>query len=320
MQKVKFWLKLLSSVLVGGVAILFTVVAIFWGSYGVHTLIRNGGFYWFPVPVDSPRLTASIRLALASAPTVTPGTFVWQTISPGFEVADLPALVDGREVDHILLARIDPVHFRFVVRNASLGDKDLGQWMTQLGAALVVNGSYFSRYGEPDTPFLSEGVLLGPKKYDAKAGAFAASSSSAGIHNLAKEDWRTAFQGADNAMVSYPLLVRNGVRGVTHSSNWLANRSFVAQDQTGHILIGTTTDAFFSLERLARFLIDSPLGLTNALNLDGGPVACQGIHLNGYERTSYGRWEIEIQGKQAQLLHWSYGTTAMPIVLAVFPK
>jgi hypothetical protein len=70
---------------------------------------------------------------------------------------------NGQDVDHILLARIDPARFRFLVRNASAGDKDLDQWMAQLGAALVVNDSYFSRHGEPDTPLLSDGTLLGPK-------------------------------------------------------------------------------------------------------------------------------------------------------------
>ncbi|HEY2229512.1 MAG TPA: phosphodiester glycosidase family protein, partial [Xanthobacteraceae bacterium] len=145
--------------------------------------------------------------------------------------------------------------------------------MGQLDAALVVNGSYYSRYGEPDTPLLSDGTQLGPKDYDAKAGAFIASSSFAGIRELAQQDWKTAFQGADNAMVSFPLLVSNGTSRVTHSSRWLANRTFVGQDATGRIIIGTTADAFFSLDRLACFLLDAPLGLTIALNLDGGPVA-----------------------------------------------
>ena len=121
-------------------------------------------------------------------------------------------------------------------------------------------------------------------------------------------------------MVSYPLLVRDGVSGVSHSSRWLANRSFVGYDREGRIIIGTTTDAFFSLDRLARFLLDAPLGLTMALNLDGGPVACQGISLNGYERKTYGRYELQVHGDQAELLNMSYGTPGMPVVLAVFPK
>ena len=86
------------------------------------------------------------------------------------------------------------------------------------------------------------------------------------------------------------------------------------------VIIGTTTDAFFSLDRLARFLLDAPLGLTIALNLDGGPLACQGISFNGYERKTYGRWEAQVEGEHAQLLAWPYGSYALPVVLAVFPR
>jgi hypothetical protein len=314
---------LLIALLAASVAATIAVVALwaYAGSFGLHVLIRHGGTYWLPMSTSSPRLSPAMRLALAEAPVATAGAFEWRTIDEGFDVTDLPVLAKGHDVDHILLARIDPARFRFVVRNASAGDKDLDQWMAQLGAALVVNGSYYARHGEPDTPVLSDGTLLGPQDYDAKAGAFVASPTFTGIRDLAQEDWRTAFQGAENAMVSFPLLVANGMSRVTHSSRWLANRSFVGQDGEGRVIIGTTKDAFFSLDRLAHFLLDAPLGLTMALNLDGGPVACQGISLNGYERKTYGRWEAQVEGDRVQLLlTLPYGTIEMPVVLAVFRK
>ncbi len=290
------------------------------GAYGFHVLLR-GGTYWVPVSIDSPRLSPSMRLALHTTAAPTPGEFQWRAISQGFEVAELPAMLDGKEVDRILLARIDPARFRFALRNASDGSKDLDRWMKDLGAALVVNASYYSFHGTPDTPFLSEGVLLGPSEYEAKGGAFVASGSSAGIRDLSHADWKTVFQSADNAMVSYPILLANSATHVAKPSQWLANRSFVAQDEKGRIVIGTTKDAFFSLQRLAHFLKDTPsLGLTLALNLDGGPVACQGVSLNGYERRSYGLWELKVNGQNGMLLTWPYGSWGMPVVLAVFPK
>jgi hypothetical protein len=318
----KSGMKRASRALAVGAAVAIIIVAALWacaGSYGFYALARHGGVFWLPVSTSSARLSPSMRLALADAPAI-PGAFEWRTIGPGFDVADLPVLADGQSVDHVLLARIDPARFRFVVRNASAGDKDLDQWMAQLGAVLIVNGSYFTRYGVPETPLLSDGTLLGPKDYDAKAGAFIAASSFTGVRDLAREDWRTAFHGATNAMVSYPLLLSNGINRVSRPSRWLANRSFVGQDAAGRVIIGTTTDAFFSLDRLARFLLDAPLGLTIALNLDGGPLACQGISLNGYERKTYGRWEAQVEGEQAQLLAWPYGSYALPVVLAVFPR
>jgi len=53
----------------------------------------------------------------------------------------------------------------------------------------------------------------------------------------------------------------------------------------------------------------------------GGPVACQGISLNGFKRRIYGRWEFEQNTATASLLTWPYGkSVGMPVVLAVFPK
>ena len=74
-----------------------------------------------------------------------PMTRAWQQLRPGFEVAELRAIADDREVDRILVARIDPARFRFEVHNSPARDRDLDQWMTKLGAALVINGSYYSR-------------------------------------------------------------------------------------------------------------------------------------------------------------------------------
>ena len=290
------------------------------GSYGFHVLVRHGATYWINVPADDPRLSASMRLALSGPPPVTAGPLAWRQLRPGFEVAELPVIADDREVDRILLARVDPSRFRFEVHNSPAGDLDLDQWMTKLGAALVINGSYYSRYGAPVTPVLSAKLPLGPREYNARAGAFVASASFAGIRDLSREDWHQAFRDADNAMVSFPLLVSEETPRPAAPSRWLANRSFVGQDRDGWIVLGTTSDAFFSLDRLGAFLRQAPLGLVLALNLDGGPVACQGIAIDGFDRRIYGNWEIQVQGSNVQLLRWLYGSVEMPIVLAVFPK
>jgi hypothetical protein len=316
-------MRLLSRALIAAALGLAFTVGGLWlyaGSYGIHVLLRHGGTFWINVKTDDARLSPSMRLALRDPPAASAGRFDWREVSPGFEVGELPVIAGGGEVDRVMLARIDPARFRFEVHNASAGDKDLDQWMAQLGAALVINGSYYSRYGTPVTPLLSARTLLGPENYPAKAGAFVASAAFVGIRDLAQEDWRAAFRGADDAMVSFPLLVGPRPARQIPGSRWLANRSFVGQDKDGWIVLGTTSDAFFSLDRLGEFLRQAPLGLTLALNLDGGPVACQGIAINGFDRRTYGNWEVQVEGDDAKLLTRLYGTVAMPIVLAVFPK
>jgi Phosphodiester glycosidase len=294
------------------------------GTYGFNVVFRRGVWLRVTVAPDDARLSAPMRLALRdpSGP-VAAGPLSWRTIAQGFEAGELAVIAEGREVERISLARIDPVHFRFVVRNAPAGDRDLDVWMRKLGAALVINGSYFSRDGTPDTPLVSAGVRLGPRHYIANHGAFVASARSVRIRDLATEDWHIALRDAEDAMVSYPLLVaRDRQNRVKADPRWLANRSFVGEDHDGRIILGTTADAFFSLERLATFLRDAPLDLAVALNLDGGPVACQAIALNGFRRNICGRWELWARDGRMDLLTPVFGSVrwSLPIVLAVLPK
>ena len=190
--------------------------------------------------------------------------------------------------------------------------------MADLEAVLVINGSYYSHRGIPDTPILSAGGQLGPRDYDARHVAFVESNSSTAIHDLAAKSWQAVFAGAHDAMVSYPLLLAaDGSNRVTADNRWLANRSLVGEDDAGRTVLGTTTDAFFALDRLAAFLHAAPLWLTIALNLDGGPLACHGVSLGVYRRHFCGQWGTQTQGSDLRLLGWRLGTWALPIVLAV---
>jgi hypothetical protein len=313
--------------ILGGVCVALAIGAgaIYWttGLYGFNVVLHRGGSIWLASSPSDPRLSPSMKLALTdSNPNVTPGDLSWREIRPGFQVSELAALAGGREVDRIALVRIDPARFRFAVKNRPSGDTDLQGWMKLLGAALVINGSYFSNRGTPSTPFLSDGVQSGPPAYNATHGAFVASASSAGVEDLATKHWNRAFAGTDNAMVSYPMLIGSDGNSRVTPSNWLASRSFVAEDADGYIVLGTTADGFFSLSRLADFLRQSPLKLKTALNLDGGPVACQGISLDGFVRDLCGKYEMRHEDGRYELLVQLFGErrATMPIVLAVFPR
>jgi hypothetical protein len=309
---------------IASACLLIAGVITYSGTYGLNVILRRGASIWVTVEPNDTRISGSMRLALQDAPpAVRPGAFTWQQLDRGFEVGELPVMADHAEVDRILLVRIDPAHFRFQVWNRPSGSWDSQDWMRGLGAVLVTNGSYFTRYGTPETPILSSGFHSGPRAYDAKHGAFVASRSFVGIRDFAQVDWREAFRGADDGMVSYPMLI--GIDGSSRSrgdARWLANRTFVAQTEGGHIILGTTKDAFFSLDRLAAFLRTVPLGIRLALNLDGGPVACQAIRLKGFERDFCGQWEIATRGSEVRLLRPLLGNRrwGLPMVLAVLAR
>ncbi|NRG17122.1 phosphodiester glycosidase family protein [Rhizobiales bacterium] len=294
------------------------------GTYGINAVLLRGGTTWVGVEEDDLRISSSMRTALANdALEAKPGELKWQEVDRGLEVAELPVMVDQIEVDRFLLARIDPEHFQFEVLTSPAGNLDLDGWVERTDAVLLVNGSYYDRYGRPDTPLVSNGALLGPTEYSATHGAFVVEDGKVAIHDLHEKDWHSVLKNADHGMVSYPLLVaKDRPQQVKSNPRWLANRSFVAKDNQGMIVIGTTKDAYFSLQRLSSFLKAAPLNLSIALNLDGGPVACQAINRLGYTRDFCGAWETATEDDEIQLLQPVFGNRrwALPIVLAVFAK
>jgi phosphodiester glycosidase len=292
------------------------------GAYGFGVLLRRGGSYWVTMAPDDPRLSPAIRVALRDPPPqVTAGAFVWNEAEPGFEIAQMPVVSGDAEIDRILLARIDPRRFRFVVHNAPAGDRDIDQWRRALPeAVLIVNGSYFDAKGLPDTPVIREGVADGPTDYDARGGALVDADGTARLIDLANKNWKVELAGARNATISYPMLIgADGHTRVAPESRWLSNRTFLGLDGAGRIVVGTTKEAFFSLSRLATFLKAAPLDLRLALNLDGGPIACRSLHLKGIEQTFYAEWESQFQDGRVSLLRSIFPVVswAMPMVLAI---
>jgi hypothetical protein len=105
-------------------------------------------------------------------------------------------------------------------------------------------------------------------------------------------------------------------------SSELTDQAGQTATNAGLPILGTTVEAFFSLNRLAVFLRQAPLGLKLALNLDGGPVACQAIAWKEYRRDFCGGWETTVQDGQLKLLKPLIGNRrwGLPIVLAVLHK
>jgi len=107
---------------------------------------------------------------------------------------------------------------------------------------------------------------------------------------------------------------RGDARLIARFGDWI-------KDFHNYVIFGTTKDAFFSLDRLAAFLKAAPLDLTTAINLDGGPVASQGIALDGFSRHTCGKWELNVRDGALKLLTPLLRPRArcweMPIALAV---
>ncbi len=312
-----------SVIAIVGIAILLLILMyVIAGGFLLHRALGRPG--WPEMADTDFRLSHAMRMAWKDQPpAVHPGAYVWKTIAPGYEIAELPVLTDREEIDRLYLVRLDPALYTFSVHVKSHKPNNIGQWEKALpDAALIVNGAFFGPKNKPDTPFLVGGEAQGPSDYDAQAGAFVASDSATRVVDLRDgSGWKAAFAGAHDAMVAYPLLIgSDGQTHVNRKSRWLANRTFVGQDGQGRIVIGSTKEAFFSLDREADFIKVALPDLKIVLNLDGGPVACQSVRAGGVHRLHIARWEAQEDNHRVKLINLPFGESEMPVALVATPR
>jgi|GEM_PF-688818 len=260
-------------------------------------------------------------------PTLRTNDIQWTSRGEGIETADLEIFSEDYLVERISLVRIDSALYQFSVHYSKDSPLLAEEWREKLGAAVVVNGSYYHPNLDAETPLWTAGMQYGPQTYSAQHGAFIADDPPR-IVDLLDRDIKTELRGVNDAMVSYPLLLdTSGKVRAQGRSEWVANRTFVATEHSGRIILGTTERGFFALKAFGNFLKKSPLQLTNALNFDGGPVASQSIRVGNFRREVYGQWELQHHHTLARLIHqmlssYEYGPITrpswkLPIVLAV---
>jgi hypothetical protein len=247
---------------------------------------------------------------------------------PGLEFGLLPVFFHGRAVDRLALLRADPKRFRLGVFHDDAKPKSIVDWQTELGAAAVINSSYYTEDLQPQTPILAGGVKKGPPSYQSKHGAMLAEPAGKGLPAFAFKDYSgqavdLAPLGYREAVVSYPTLL-DGLGRVRAAQNpgWRADRSFIGIDRQGRILLGTSEGGFFSLWRLGQFLRALPgLQAAYALNLDGGPPACLAVRAGELEFTALGRYESNDSTGQ-EVIFWGAEEVVWPLpaVIALFPR
>ena len=270
-------------------------------------------------------LTRPAWLRIALQPAVPAPHIVglrWETRAPGLETAEVELMAEGARVDRMVLVRLDPRHQRLSVRWDPTASRTAEDWQRETQASVVVMGSYFSHGYTPLTPLRLAGRPAGPTDYDSIHGAFVVSGERAEIIDLRGRNVAAAINPYPEAIVSYPLLIDPaGENRAAESKGWLASRSFVALDEAGRVVLGTTETGFLTIRRLGEFLKSSPLGLRLALNLDGGPGVCQIVRAGGFARNFPGTAEMS-DGADVLRAFWHRHlgiNWTLPIVLVATP-
>ena len=78
-------------------------------------------------------------------------------------------------------------------------------------------------------------------------------------------------------------------------SDWHANRTVLATDRSGRLLI-LYTEGAYTLWDLADWIERSDLDVRHAMSLDGGFEAQLCVREGGLEYTSFGQWHVDDDG------------------------
>ena len=239
----------------------------------------------------------------------------WRTLGPGLEFATLrgdPYCRLGSS--EIALLRIDPQRVRLRVYHCSRQPEQtplaMLEWQRRLQAVAVFNaGQYYPDFSYMGLLVSGGDVVSNRPHPDFHAALVAAPVSGpprARVLDLdqtplgrAPLPWREVAQ-------SFMLFDKGGKLRVRKSEQ-VANRTAVAEDSRGRIVVATT-EGGYTLWEFGRLLSRAPLGLSHAMSMDGGREAELCVRTDAFRYASFARWDAAERGD---------GGVPLPAVVAI---
>ncbi len=270
-------------------------------------------------------ITFLLAVTLAAPTTAAPAGSSWKTLARGLEmrVMDGGTLCRKGSRDIVVL-RARPRSWRLDLFLESEGEgerepKDIDEWQKNTGASVIINAGQFYPDRSPMGLFIKQGHNLGTRMVKSWKGILAAEPSGvraprAVILDLEHDPFNAATTPYRVALQSFMLLDREGKKRVRRSE-WHANRTVVATDRSGRLLI-VRTEGAYTLWELAEWLANSPLGVTQAMSLDGGFESQMCVRAGRVDYLSFGRWSVDNRGDRSL-----EGVRAkLPAAVGLFPR
>lgn len=246
----------------------------------------------------------------------------WKELAPGLAFCSWPVRSGAQVLDTIVMLRIKPDQWAFKVFYNAV-PKTLQEWQQAAGAPIVVNGGFFQENFRPAGRILVGGTSFGPLRNKAMKGMFLAEPKKgweqipkARLIDLKDEGFEETMARYEQGVQSFPVLLDPKGQVRVNSSSFQANRTVIAQDSQGHILILVTEKPYFTLYDLGNYLKKMPLGLTFALNMDGGYRTQLSVQLKNFKYILGGQGEAQEPAR----LFFPEGAVKLPSVIGIFPR
>ena len=171
------------------------------------------------------------------------------------------------------------------------------EWQKRHGALAVFNaGQYYPDYSYMGL-LVAGGAVISSRAHPEFKAALVASQQpgarSARVLDLDEEPLDPRRPGWSEVAQSFMLFDARGQQRVRKSER-TANRTVVAEDRHGRLLVFTSEGAY-TLSDFATLLAHSRLELVNAMSMDGGYEAEMCVNAGGFRYASFGRWDSDQQ-------------------------
>jgi len=204
----------------------------------------------------------------ATAAPVTPTTSdEWETLQGGLERRVYRP--SGGLFTRVTALRIDPAQYDFRVHYQPEAPAFINEWDEALPEAVsIINGNFFDRTDRITGLLFADGVSYG-EPYRRRGGTFYLRGGVPGIQSNLVSPY--AGEQYDQAVQAFPMLVTGGQQSYFDTrADRATRRTVVAVDSQGRVVILVTTFGGLTLLDTAEFIVNSDLGIVDALNLDGG--------------------------------------------------
>jgi uncharacterized protein YigE (DUF2233 family) len=228
-----------------------------------------------PSPASASSLPGVTAQSPVAATEVPPES--WQQLRPGLERRRINLLSEeGGVRETLYILSFDPVMYEFEVGYKPGAPQRLTDWQREMNALVVVNGGFFTPEYRAAGLIISNGQKEGTS-YAGFGGMLAITAAGPEVRSLVQQPYDPN-EPLLAAIQSFPMLVTpvNQI-GYPREDGLADRRTVVAQDRQGRILFIVAQTGTLTLHELSRYLADSELDLSIALNLDGG--ASSGIQL-----------------------------------------
>jgi uncharacterized protein YigE (DUF2233 family) len=233
-------------------------------------------------PVVSTSPTPSSVIVTGETPTAT--TRDWQDVAAGVSVRLDSVTLASSVPAQVTTVRVAQPAGRLRVGYTPSSPRLISDWAAAHPTALVmINGGYFDDAFRTTSLLVSDGVGAG-RSYVGFGGMLGMSSKGAVTIRSLRDHPYSPSEKPRQAVESFPMLVIDGTAtSMPNDNGRYARRSIVAVDGQSRLLFITVAGGW-TLPETATWLAGSGLGITQALNLDGGSSTGMVVQTPTYHR------------------------------------